>query len=287
MMSRFHIVLMFAGVLGLFGQYFCVQRCAGQQTVTSQNLAPLTQDTPLAGLMTGLYSSGQASPKFLCFGGIEPERREAIVADTQVLNHLLNRGLPQHPTRWTMGVNVRPAGDNAMFYVDGTGLILVYCVDFPVAVFEETAEEAETKSDTLTDWEKAKQELQTGQGRFVRSDPFTSGSVTYSTAPTGSLMATVADTVAFDKELVERLDECVTSALVQAGNFRALKDNDSITIYIYGPSGVPNERTVIAWQARVADAGSDKLIPESKIERQQYRESDSVRPTSFPRAVGK
>lgn len=282
-MPRFNTVLTIAAMLGLFGLGFCVERCAGQQAAPIQGSVPFTQDMPLSGLMTGLYSSGQASPKFLCFGGIEPERREAIVADTQVFNHLLNRGLPQHPTRFTMGVNVRAAGENAMFYVDGTGLILVYCVDFPVAVFTETAEEAEAKSETLTDWEKAKKELETGQGRYMRADGFSTGSVSYSGAVTSALLPTAAEPVAFDKELVQRLDECVTSALVQAGNFRALNENDSITIYIYGPSGVPNERTVIAWQARVADAGSDKLIPESKIECKQYRESDSVRSTSLAR----
>lgn len=258
--------------------------CWGQQSSTiveSTMTAPAQVPegpflTPSTNYRGGLYSYsvGLSKPRFVCFGGIDSERRESIVADTMVLNHLLAEGLPQQPSRYAMGVSIAPAGSDAALYIDGAGLILVYNVAFPVApLAKDEADKEPEQKETVSEWDRAKKELESGKAMFWQRQ---SGGLVAD--PTGGLGAQAyvsragVNLVSFDPEQADKLDERVSQALQQAGNFRALDSSDSITVYVYGPSREASERTVFAWRVHVSDAGDDKLIPDSKIERKQYRE---------------
>jgi hypothetical protein len=210
-------------------------------------------------------SKWSAAVQFLSFDEVDQERQNSITDDTAVLRHLIGKSSSGPSTRNALGVTVwqRAEGANGAIYVDGVGLFLILDADRPVAPIGEEAAIEKRDASEVSEWERAKKEIQREPGTMVID-----AVVQYRQAA-GVYAAFPGAQQAYAAEFVEELDASVSNALGQAGNFRALAPSDSVTVIAYGPAAEANQRTVFAWRVRMSDAQPDKSIPQSKIERRQ------------------
>lgn len=224
----------------------------------------------------------EASVRFIAFDEIDAERRKSITEDAAVLQHMLTKMLSR-PNPTALGVNVLSHGEPNVWYVEDRGLLLFYTVDRPVAPAEQESKQPVEEPAVANAWERARQELQREQQRHTpggyslmasginRGGGLAGGG--YGSYPAGGPPA-------FDPLYVEELNKVVTDALAQIGNFRALAPNDTVTVFVRGPSADPTAGTtsVYAWRANPADAADDKTIPASAITRRQFSERQSSQP---------
>ena len=196
------------------------------------------------------------SIKFLTFGPFEKKRREQISEDAAVLEHLIAKSLPTY-NRQSLGVLVSQGFRSSdALYISGKGLILIYNVNLPVS--EGDSDDRESKAaDTPTAWETARQEM---QNRMVGG--------------MGAASVNEARGSQFNAEGIKMLDDAVKLGLAQAGNFRGLESDESITIYVFGQPLVRGNghKTVRAWSVNIADAGDDKTIANTHIKTTDYQE---------------
>ncbi len=228
--------------------------------------------------------------EFVAFGGVEKAKQRSICEDSAVLQYIIGNEMPnesfgpafsnrQSVNGQSLGITVKRVssmfGVNGLggrgIYVDGQGLVLMFQSPLPMAAEAGALDQEPKKSkpDEASEWEKAKAAL-TQSMQSMQNNAFREYTVMQRPTPP-----------AYNEEYVSALDSAVKKALAQAGNFRDLDKNDSITVYFYGPSKNSGERSVMAWRVSVADAKGDKSIPESKIESHQYVEPSSGNDAQF------
>ena len=235
-------------------------------------------------LFNGLLSdpSGNASVRFVVFGGIDDARRQSISEDTAVLHHMLTKALPQH-NRTALGVNVHSQREPHAWYIEDRGLVLFYAAGRPVAPSSHDQAEAREEPREQTAWEQAKQEMQGQNARMTFQGVVSRYAANYG-ANGVNMYPSPAGGMEYEANFAAELDKVVTSALQQVGNFRDLESKDSVTVFVYGPSPQPETggRSVYAWRVQLADAQDGQPISDKAIERRQYLERGVQQPAPSP-----
>ena len=123
-------------------------------------------------------------------------------------------------------------------YIDGFGAIFFLNVNYPLLPPATKEQAAESKSETDTEWERAKNELyrpQNSSSDFsFNFTPFESGSYVYSTSGPAE---------EYDEDKVTELKENLTAALKNAGHIRRLGGDDTVTVVVTGRSPAPTAKT--------------------------------------------
>ncbi len=224
--------------------------------------------------------------RFVVFGGIDQERRRSICEDSAVFHHMLTKDIPQW-NRSALGVTVYSQQEPYAWYVEDHGLVMFFQVPRPVAPGGSAEEDAKDEPRELTAWERAKQEMQ-GHNR----NRYNQAVLGYALGQTQSGYAYYprADQVMqYDADFASALDKVVTAALQQVGNFRDLAKDDSVTVFVYGPSANPASggRSVYAWRVRLSDIRGDEPVSAEAIERRQYSETEPAsQPLTAPMPSG-
>jgi hypothetical protein len=137
-----------------------------------------------------------------------------------------------------MGINVVFApgsGSIRNLYLEGYGALFLLNVNFPLLPPPEKPEATKTKSDTDSTWEETKQELY-GQpdawGQVGKAFKFSMAS---------------GPQKEYDRDKVEDLKASLLEALKTATNIRGLKENESITVCVFGGlSAAPGKARTVA-----------------------------------------
>ena len=205
---------------------------------------------------------------FISFDPIDDESRQAVQEDVRILQHLINKAMPPARNRQALGVTLttQVASNDETIYVGGKGLILIRHVSMPVAPLEEqpVASQAEPENQ-LSKWERAKLEL-----HDQRANRFLAGNLN---RLDGALGGNVSANMRYEPAYASGVGNAIREALGNAGNFRMLDPQDTITVFIVGPGRHHKERTVLAFEANPSDGSDDGQIAESSIRDRQYRET--------------
>jgi hypothetical protein len=241
----------------------------------AQSLPTPTPATANYDPFTGLYSYAAGVPqiRFIAFDEIDEERRKSIAEDSQVLHHLLTQGIPR-AKRVALGVNIQSQAGANCLYVEDRGLVLTYVVNQMVAEDESESKAEEAEEQKLTPWEEAKRELQGSRSPFGARKVYDNALL----PPDGSYNfygTQPGPAGTYDAEFIESLDNAVTEALQQIGNFRGLAKDDTVTVFVYGVGNKPDRsnRSVYAWRVNVSDVDGDQGVSSETIDRRQYFES--------------
>src|SRR5437899_12478758 len=152
---------------------------------------------------------------------LDPKEQANLEEDLAVMSHLLEKGVggslgPQPQGSSVLGVNVIFApGHSPMrgLYLEGYGALFTLSVGFPLLPSPKNDEEKENPS-TDSAWNEARQEVY-GQQRIDGKAVYVRGEE-------------------YDERKVNRLKDAVLEALKNATHIRGLKNDDSITVCVFG-----------------------------------------------------
>lgn len=181
-------------------------------------------------------SSGRESipPVLIQFTAPDPASAQQLEDDLTIMNHLLDqaldRGLGEDapPSRLGVPLLYTSSGRSTRaVYLEGYGPVFMIKVNLPLMGPPLPAEDKTSRPAADSEWESAKREL---FGPAV--DPMI-----------GMPVAAVAP---FDAEQVEALKQALIAALKNAANIRGLKDDEHVSIAVFGqpvPPPLPAENT--------------------------------------------
>ncbi|MGI9515910.1 MAG: hypothetical protein ACR2NP_02590 [Pirellulaceae bacterium] len=205
-------------------------------------------------------STGDLGLKIFSFGPMEQATRDEIQEDANILNHLIRMNAPTRQDT-VMGVSVTQAmGENSAIYIQGTGMVFVYHVGYPVAQTDEEAAESDETDEPKSTWDRAREAIRTtdqsGFGLVVNRQPD-------------------APALAYSAERVDALEKVMATALREAGNFRNLEPGNSITVYVYGPMMLKESgpmRSVMAWRVSLKEGPEGSVQPRD-LAKMQFMEA--------------
>jgi len=163
---------------------------------------------------------GGGRPVLIRSSDMDPTEEGNLVEDLTVMAHLFDKvleGLPGEKRPYTaMGIDVfHVPGSRPMrsIYLEGYGAVFMLNVGFPLVRPPAKAEPKEAESETDSAWEEAKQEL-------------------YGPRPGAGLPSGPAEE--FSDQKVKELKAELLEALKSASNIRQMKDEDFVTVCVFG-----------------------------------------------------
>ena len=211
---------------------------AAQETaLTAQNeaLAKVDEKLRIISTRSGRAASSTRSlviPKDSADAKNLTETEEDMSVMARILEKAAN-AKSQKSEHEAMGIGVfghsGSTGSPKNLYIDGYGAIFFLNVNYPLLPPATREQAAESKSETDTEWERAKNELYRPQSSSsdlsFNFAPFESGSYVYSTG---------APAEEYDEDKVTELKENLTAALKNAGHIRRLGGDDTVTVVVTG-----------------------------------------------------
>ena len=192
--------------------------------------------------------------------------KKSISEDASVLSYMISKGMNLVSQRNALGVAVpQYHGKSEAIYSD-SGLTLIYHVPF-LLIDEEVKKEATTKKE-LSPWQKAKLEM-AAKNRPANPNRVQSNWNVNFARPS------------FDKDLVDSLKKQIHQALENAGNFKDLQSDDSITVFLNGSSFKPGHRAILGWKVNMSEFANGKIKSPDSIKTVEYSEASDTRPASF------
>jgi hypothetical protein len=193
------------------------QRVQAEDEYTRAN--PMFQDRLRNVIQRGPGSPGQSL--VIRTSELDPKEQANLEEDLAVMSHLLEKTVgsslgPQPQASSVLGVNVVFApghGPTRGLYLEGYGALFTLNVGFSLLPSPKNDEEKENPA-TDSAWNDARQEVY-GQQRFDGKAVYVRGEE-------------------YDERKVNRLKDAVLEALKNATHIRGLKNDDSITVCVFG-----------------------------------------------------
>lgn len=200
--------------------------------------------------------SAAERPIILVTQPMSTQLRSEWKEDLEVMDKLLSDsiGRVSGESSTAMGIRVVKSDNIQPMYLEGSGMLLSYGVNLPLAAAAPAASGTpQPRPSEPSAWERAKRELS--------GDTPSEGGTSFNTAASGRVMS---PTIKFDPSKLDELIAAVLKTLPEAKNVRHLKADEFAVITISGfdDGGAPLRLTLRAKKIDIDESAAGRLSPE-------------------------
>lgn len=233
------------------------------------------------GFVTQRDGRSRTPPVIVSNQPLDPKSRAAAEEDLGIMARLLEKeieretGVSSPPNALGIPIYTKFEGRSSTLLLEGYGAVFTFTVRMPLTPPPVRATEKKPERPTDSPWERTRRELfgPTGGGGSGRDGDFGGrGGGAGMMGFGGDPFAGRHDSAEYNAKKVEELKKSILEALKQAGNIRALKPDDYLTVVVQGGSGGggygPMEMVAVETRTTTSSTGGGPPRTETFVNRE-------------------